>query len=743
MGADTEDAVLYQTIAGTQTGVEHFLEVLIEDAPLRLQIGTSGQSSSDILDEVLPPGFHHLAFTPDADVTLTFSNNQLYSSVLSHARFAGAGDLVIETPVPLANVDEIQMDYSAGQIFCWWSDEPFVIERRGPKSWSVVEFRADDGPFDTVNLDETLTLQPSAQTGDVTITSSEDHFKPGDVGSLRRLVSSSQRASVLATVGDTGTDSIYAGGTEQVKIYYRQGGAIAGNAKVYLQRSVDDTNWTNLYGPFDNAFEASYDDLVNGAFFYYRLFAPLADFGAGAAAGVSMEIWHLGGSIEGVARITGYTSATQVSAQVLSPFGDTNATSNWYVSQWGGENGWPNSTILYEGRLWAAGKSGIWASVSDDYQSFDRDREGVDRSIYRAVGSGPVDDALWMGNAVRLAVGYPHDTLPVRSSSFGEAITQDNISVRRGARTGAAPVQPIENDNVLFFVQRNATKVCRLTYDGGSDSHQAIDETTLADHICQAGVEELAILREPENRLVVRLADGSIRVLLDDATEDVRGWSRISFDPQMSLQRIATLPEFREDRLYAVIETGGLHYLCKMGLIEESHLLPVDMYVRASGQTITGLGHLEGITLEAWSNGVKLGDYVVNGGQVNLGSTQSDVVIGLPFTSTYRSIKLSRYQDRTSLAMRKRVVSLGVYMRDLYRPGFRFGGETGRLDNLPRIYRASGVDDTALINVWDTQPLHFDGSYDVDSAIILESTGPARVLGMAIEFDDCNPTREA
>ncbi|MEL6216746.1 MAG: hypothetical protein AAFQ99_13860, partial [Pseudomonadota bacterium] len=199
VGADTTDAILHQTLGSTQTGAEHGLRIKVKDAPLRLLIGTSGASSDDITDSLLEPGEYSLVFTPDAAATITFVNDQVYSSTLESVELEAAGTVTIPTPVPLASVDDVFMSQQAGRIYCNWSGEQFMIERRGPKSWGVVDYRVDDGPFDTVNLDEGLTLTAGALKGDTTLTSSKRHFKSTDVGTLRKLLSTGQEVSATVT----------------------------------------------------------------------------------------------------------------------------------------------------------------------------------------------------------------------------------------------------------------------------------------------------------------------------------------------------------------------------------------------------------------------------------------------------------------------------------------------------------------------------------------------------------------
>tara|TARA_Y100001947_G_scaffold158820_1_gene173276 strand:- start:3189 stop:5819 length:2631 start_codon:yes stop_codon:yes gene_type:complete len=732
-GGDTTDAVLYQTLT-TETGAEHGLRVVIEEAPCRVKIGTSGVNSDDITNSLLEPGEYSLAFTPDANVTITLVNSETYRTKVSECSIEGAGTMEIPTPVPLASVDDVQITVESGRIFCTWTGEQFLIERRGAKSWGVADYRVDDGPFDTINLDAGLTLTPAALSGNTTLTASKNHFKdPESVGTLRRLFSAGQTVEANVSAEDNGTDSILVTGIGATrKFSYVIGGTMSGST-VTLQRSTDDATWVDV-----NSWTATRSDTFNdnadNAVYYYRLWVKAGDYGSGT---IELSIAYEGGSIEGICRILSVTSATVANVQVLRSFGATDATTNWYRTQWGDGDGYPNACDLYEGRLWFAGKGGLWGSVSDAFRSFDRTIEGASASIYKSIPRGASEEVNWIAPAVRLALGMPSDEIPVRSSSFGEVLTQDNINLRQGPEMGSGYVPPLRHKNSIFYASRSLRKLMELKYSGQTDGFAVSDLMLLNQSICNANIVDLAVAREPDPRVFTVLANGEARVLLIDRAEDVIGWSRLTVSggqiKQMFCQRGTA-----EDTIYARIAYDGTEYLCKLAALSQADSRPADLYTYTAGpaSSVSGLSRFEGESVEAWSNGFRIGNFTVSGGSISLGNTFVDISVGLKITANYRSGKLGLYDRRTSLTVNKRVVSAAFMLRDFWHATLKVGRDESHLANLRKVQRGVAMDTSTIIEEFDCRADEFEGEYDPDARIYVRAEGPATLQAISLEIDD-------
>src|SRR3990167_7529878 len=117
------------------------------------------------------------------------------------------------------------------------------IERRATRSWSVVQYVSNDGPFRILNTGP-ITLTPGALYGNTTLTASKPLFKSthapstNNVGALFRLSSSGQRVTKNVTQEDKYTDAIEVTGTGTQRSFtvIRSGTWVA---TVTLQRSLE------------------------------------------------------------------------------------------------------------------------------------------------------------------------------------------------------------------------------------------------------------------------------------------------------------------------------------------------------------------------------------------------------------------------------------------------------------------------------------------------------------------------
>ena len=711
IGADTTSAVIYQTI--TTTVVEHALRITISESSARVRIGTSGAYSTEILDSVLGEGVHSLAFTPDSNITVTISNSNKYRTLIDSVDFDTTGELEIPTGIAEADLGNIRYHQSADIVFAAIEgNRPIKVERRGTKSWSVVEYRADDGPIGPINVTD-VTLAAGALSGNTTLTASESFFTSDDVGTLFKLASSGQQVDASVSAADAGTGSIRVTGVTGSRIFSI---SVSGTfvATVTLQRSPDDVLWEDVE-TYTGLTSKTYDDGLDNATMYYRLRVKTGDYTSGTAV---LSLDYESGSIEGIARITGYTSTTVVDVQVLSSFGSTDATRDWYRGSWG-EGTYPSAVTLYEGRTWWSGNNSIWGSVSDAYYSFDGDVEGASAPISRTIGIGPVDTINWLCPTSRLIVGLPTEDLSVRSSSFGEVLTNLNANIKDNSGQGSAPTDFAKAGQSVYFAHHTTTKLIRLFYDAQSDSHADEDLMTMHPDIAQEGIKRIAIVRQPETRVFLVLNDGTVRVFLHDKSEEVGGWCRM--ESTGLIEDVVTLPDLSEDRVFFVVNHSGTRTLERLSLFSETN--PHDSHVRYTSTTTTISGlptHLNGKSVGVWASGDDKGSYTVSSGSITVPEAYTDVTVGLRYTADYKSNKLSNYLPYSPITRRARVVDIAILASNVFGAGMSVGPDES---NLRTIQGYNGTE-------YDDDSFPFDGDYGTNSRVHVRATAPATIKAL-------------
>ncbi len=727
IGTKATSAIAYQTISNTELAANHGLRIVVKDGPINIALGTSGVGSDDIYAGTLKPGTHSLKYTPDANVTITFINPLDYEALIDSVEFEIDGELSLPTTVTEAELDSIRYFQSADVLFCAYdSGKLFDVERRGTESWSVVTYRSDNGPFRPINTTN-MTMTTGALNGNTTLTASDDYFVEDHVGALFKLASAGQTVQASVSAADAGTNDIRVTGVGNARIFSV---SVSGTfvATVTLQRSSDQVNWEDIEN-YTSATSKSYDDTLDNSILFYRLHVKSGNYTSGTAV---LKLTYSGGSIDGIGRVTEFVSTTVVNIQVVQDFGTTSATVNWYEGRWSDKRGYPTALTMYEGRLSFAGKSALNLSESDAYRSFDRDLEGDSRSIFKEVAFGSSDTVNWLAPSTRLIMGLVTDEVSVRSNSFGEILTQDNVNLKSGSTEGSAPISPLIINEKLYFVQRSLKKIMKLGYTINSDTHLSEDLMNLNENICSAGIKKIVVSRQPETRIWVVLNDGEMRVFLFDPAEDVVCWSRITTDG--NIEDAIVLPSAGEDRLYVMVNRDAGRYFEKMALISEASTKYFDSYVEytSPGTTLTGLSHLEGKTIGVWADDQFRESVTVTGGEAVVSDSWTTVRAGLRFNADYQSNKLSHYVNDSVLTETKRIAKIGLIMRNLWPGALTYGPDFNTLDAMPLMENGKAVDQTALIDEYDAHPFEFNGTYDEDSRVCLRATGPCKILAMVI-----------
>jgi hypothetical protein len=739
-GTGSAAAKMWQTLTGTvsDTGIT----IVVGKYPVVVSIGVTGVDSKEIFTGVLGVGTHQLFVIETvmtAAPTITISNTTAVEALVYEVSIHAAGTVYLPTPDTIELLSSIRYAQSADVVFFATSNTPqFKVERRGQKSWSLVTYRADDGPFGLINNTST-TLAASALSGDITLTASESLFSADSIGQLYKLSSAGQTVTASVTAQNTGTDSIRVTGIDESREFNIN---ITGTyvATVTLQRSADDLNWTDV-DSYGNPKAISYDDAFDNSIFYYRLWVKTGAYTSGT---VNLELVYTSGSIDGICRITDYTSPTVVSAQTLSSFGSTQATQDWYPGEWGDAVGYPTAVALYEGRLWWAGKTKLWGSVSDNFTSFDSSVEGASAPIRRTVGFGPVDNVSWLAPSSRLLMGIASDEISVRSSSFGEVLTSVNCNLKSGSTAGVAAVEPVKVNDSIFYVGRSGTKIFDSMYTIDNDTHRSRDLMVTHPDVCGDGIKRFVVVREPETRVYILLNSGELRVYLIDGAEDVAAWSRITVDGEIT--DISTLPGDRDDTIYITVTRDGVTYKEKMFDLRDATTRYLDnatVFTNTSSLTVTGLDRFNGETVGAWgivtgeTVGYDLGGVTISGGQVTMPATYSTLVIGRRYTADYKTGKISGYMQGVLLGTRRRIVGVGLHLME-YLPGaLQLGPTFDDLEDMPSFEGVAGKDitGTRVIDTYDELPFEFNGDWEVDPRICIRASRPCTILSLT--YDVC------
>ena len=755
VGDGTNYAIRDQQVAISVNDVNraHALSITVNRGPILLRVGTSIGDDSYVSETSLMTGYHSIAFTPTGNFWVRFKSNLKRAVLLDSCTVASSGTMTVTTPWPSTVFDSIRYDQSGDVVFVACDGyQQRRIERRDNDSWSVVLYAPEDGPFMTENVTAT-TITAAAISGNTTLTGSKPIWTAENVGGLYQIVSKGQQVSVSVSAENTFTSTIQVTGTGTARSFTIIRAALTGTGTtVTLQRSFDTgVSWIDVTTYTTTSTGITFTDGLDDQIVLYRIGVKTGDYSSGT---ITLTLAITTGSITGVARITSFTSQTSVAAEIITDLGGTTATDTWSEGSWSDRRGWPGAVLFHEGRLWWAGKNGVWGSVSDAYDSFDPNFVGDAGPINRVIGSGPVDTVNWLISLQRMIVGAQGAEMSVRSSSFDEPLTPTNFNMKAASTQGSAAVQAAKIDQRGIYVQRGGTRVFELAFDVASYDYNSKDITTLVPEVCSPGIVRMAVQRQPDTRFHCVRSDGTVAMATFDKNEDVMAWFTVTTDG--TVEDVVILPGTSgtaEDQVYYVvnrtINSSTVRYLekwaaetsCRGG----TQNLQADAYVTFTASTptttITGLSHLEGESVIVWADGADLSPdtndtqttYTVSGGQITVGTAVSSAVIGLPYDAQWKSAKLGHAlgPSLSVLNQHKRIDGLGLIMAYVHAYGLKYGKDFDTLYDLPRIEDGTAVSANALRTSYDKESFAFPGEWSTGTRLCLRARAPRPVTVLA------------
>lgn len=748
------------TVPPASAGAEHGLTIVVPYGPVLMRIGTSAGDDDLVTETSLGTGSHKLAVTLTGTVYLQFAAPDIYRREVGPVSFDAVG--VVELPAPWAAADirKVRLSQQGDVLFAACRGYPQQrIESRGRRSWSVADYRSIKGPFLTQPANP-ATIRPSGKTGGITLTASRALFKPGHVGAIWELIHTGQDVAATVSGDDQWTDPIRVSGARGVaaddnskgngqrtfKVLFNNAGFVG---TIRIQRAFGNPEgWFN-YSIAGNAVTtvtngAEITDTNDNAIVYYRIGVAAGEYTSGSA---TVELQYPNGSTVGVVRVTGYTDNAHVGAEVVSPLGDTVATSNWREGIWSAFRGFPRDVAFQDGRLWWLGSNYLYGSVSDAFDNYDDGTTGDAAPVIRSIATGPADGNLWILRLFNLVVGSAVALNVIRSSAIDEPITPTAFSAREFEQVGGAEVAPVAIGPRGVYVGRSGVDLFEIAL-GDNGDYAAQTLMRMVPDIAEAGIVKIFVQRRPDQRIHAVLADGTMLVATYNRDEKVIAFALYQTDG--AIEDGEALPGTTQDDVYlCVLRTlNGTPTRCIERQSSESdtrggavnRLADCGRLVvnPSPAATISGADAFNGRGIVAWADGKGYQDLAVAGGNFTLPVAATTVWYGLPYTATFLSTKLAYAADAgTALLQKKRIDHLGLLLGNTARAGLRFGPALDRLDPLPLMVRGREVDPAAVEGEIDDAAVSFDGSWSTDSRFALEAQAPwpctvkAAVIGVA------------
>ena len=290
-------------------------------------------------------------------------------------------------------------------------------------------------------------------------------------------------------------------------------------------------------------------------------------FTASTSTFVSTDVGRLVRFRDGYAEITGFTSATVVTVEILKDTGSASGSTDWSLGAFSSTTGHPSCVSFFEQRLVFAATLNnpqtVYFSKSGDYENMDANIGGTvadDDAIIYTIASNQVNAIRFMAAGRTLIIGTAGGEFTVSGGGDNDAVTPTNILIKKQSNHGAANTDAIAVANATLFLQRAKRKIRELAYNFDVDGYTAPDLTILAEHITEGGIVEMAYQEEPLAIIWCVRNDGELIALTYQREQEVVAWHRHIFggafgSSKAVCESVAVIPtEDSEYELYMIIK---------------------------------------------------------------------------------------------------------------------------------------------------------------------------------------------
>ncbi|MBR7900875.1 hypothetical protein [Burkholderia multivorans] len=504
------------------------------------------------------------------------------------------------------------------------------------------------GPFATVNIDNNVKVQASAQVGNVALTATADIFRPSDVGTLFYLEQEDNSFVKPWVVHQ----KVVVGDLRRVE------------NRVYLCTAIgtDTPQVTGTETP-THTFGRRWDGAATND-------TAADDWGS---IGVEWEYQHSG---YGTVLITGFTDARHVTGTVTTNDATDpcmlpntvvdSGTYKWARSLFNATDGFPQMGTFWRNRLCLMRDRWLAMSVSADFEVFktkDADQQTDDSAIVQQLNARQLNKLAWMVESDSLLIGMTGDEWVIGPANASQPVSATNLNAARRTSYGSKRIQPVQVGGTIMFVQKAGRKLRDFKYDFSSDNYVSTDVTKLADHVTRGrsgannGIMSLCFQQEPHSIVWAARADGQLLGCTYDeeaGRSDVYGWHRHP-DANGFVECVASMPapDGASDDLWLIVrrQINGetvryVEYLNPTLQDDESgsEAFYVDSgitYRGAPTTAISGLGHLEGETVAVLTDGAVHPSRTVVAGSIALDWPASVAHIGVPTKCRIQTMQLN------------------------------------------------------------------------------------------------------
>lgn len=212
-----------------------------------------------------------------------------------------------------------------------------------------------------------------------------------------------------------------------------------------------------------------------------------------SASGVLGTLFRIrSGSSVGVAKVTGYTNATTLSATVLKTLPGTTALTTWSESAWSLRRGFPRTVQFHNQRIFWGGTNfqpdTVWASQVGDYTETSKpditSTFNSSDAISLSFALGDLTTINYMSSGRRnLEIGTNSREVNLENTTGELADAGVVFQATYESSEGSVYIQPVRVNNTLIFMNSFSQKTLEYSYEFREDSYKTKNLNYFAEDI--------------------------------------------------------------------------------------------------------------------------------------------------------------------------------------------------------------------------------------------------------------------
>jgi hypothetical protein len=311
------------------------------------------------------------------------------------------------------------------------------------------------------------------------------------------------------------------------------------------------------------------------------------------------------------------------------------------------EGDYPSLVAFHQQRLWFFNTNnvphGVWASRSGFFENMSHSFiTKDDDALNFNIGFGEINAIKGALSVQDLIIFTSGSENVCNGGSTGKAVTASigGISVKPQSYWGSGDLPPLVSGNTVLFLQGLGSAVRDLFYDYSVDGFVGNDKSILARHLFDGfDIVSWAYAQVPDSTFWLVRSDGALLSLTYFREQDIGALALHTTNGKF--ERVAVIPGNDRSEVWFVVKRtingATKRYVERLAqrridTINDAKFLDSFLvYDGTATKSISGLDHLEGMTVGVFADGNVLDDGVVARGAITLPRAYSHVVIGLRY----------------------------------------------------------------------------------------------------------------